>query len=121
MSYTHWVDDDQQSIIGPCSQFHATVLQVEREMEDNNLTVTFKDGRRVPCYHPGVLQQDFGFMDDGEVTISTAEEEDRDRGEERKSVRGAARCSRTLQKETVNVFTCCIAPGQVSICRLKGL
>lgn len=45
-------------------------------MEDNNLTVTLKDGWRVPCYLPTVLQQDFGFMDDGEVTISTAEEEE---------------------------------------------
>lgn len=52
-------------------------------MEDNNLTVTLKDGRRVPSYHPIVLQQDFSFMDDGKVTISTAEEEDRDnRGED---------------------------------------
>lgn len=51
-------------------------------MEDNNLTVTLKDGRRVPCYHPIVLQQDFSFMDDGKVTVSTAEEDDGDRGEE---------------------------------------
>lgn len=76
---THWVDGDQQSIIRPGSQFHAAVLQVEREMEDDNLTVTLKDGRRVPRYHPVVLQQDFSFMDDGEVTVSAAEER---RGEE---------------------------------------
>lgn len=79
LSYTHRVDDDQQSIVCPGSQFHATVLQVEWEMEDNNLTVALKDGWRVPCYHPSVLQQAFSFMDDGKVTVSTAEEEDSDR------------------------------------------
>lgn len=48
-------------------------------MEDNDLTVTLKDGRRVPCYHPSVLQQDFGLMDDGKVTVSTADERTEDR------------------------------------------
>lgn len=73
---THWVDDDQQPIVRPGSQFHATVLQVKGEMEDDDLTVALKDGRRVPRYHPRVLQQDFSFMDDGKVTVSTAEEEE---------------------------------------------
>ncbi len=50
-------------------------------MKDNDLTVTLKDGRRVPCYQAGVLQQDFSFMDDGKVTVSTAEEQDREKGE----------------------------------------
>ena len=62
-------------------------------MEDNDLTVTLEDGWRVPRYHAVVLQQDFGFVDDGKVAVSTAAAaEDRDRGEEH-SVRGAARCS----------------------------
>lgn len=84
---THWVDDDQQSIIRPGSQFHATVLQVKREMEDNDLTVTLKDGRRIPCYLSCVLQKYFGFMDDGEISISTAKEKEKTREEE-----GAVRC-----------------------------
>lgn len=91
-------------------------------MEDNNLTVTLKDGRRVPCDQPSVLQQDFGFVDDGKVAIGTAEEEDRDRGEEERE--GSSETFKDVQytKETrERVFTCCIAPGQVSICRLKGL
>ena len=50
-------------------------------MEDNDLTVTLKDGRGVPRYHPSVLQQDFSFMDDSKVPISTAEGKDRKTGE----------------------------------------
>lgn len=73
-SFTHWVDDDQQSVIRPGSQLHATVLQVKGEMEDNNLTVALKDGRRVPCDHPRVLQQDFSLVDDGKVAVGTAEQ-----------------------------------------------
>lgn len=69
---THRIDDNQQAIVGPGSQFHATVLQVKWEVEDNNLTVTLKNGWRVPCYHAGVLQQNFRFMNDGKVTVSTA-------------------------------------------------
>lgn len=45
-------------------------------MQDNNLTVTLKDGRRVPRYHPSVLQQHFGFMDDSKVAVGAAEEEE---------------------------------------------
>lgn len=71
---THRVDDDQQSIIRPCSQLHAAVLHVEREVQHNDLTVTLKDGRRVPGDQPGVLQQDFSLMDDGKVAVSAAQE-----------------------------------------------
>lgn len=71
---THRIDDDQQPIICPRPQFHATVLQVKWEMEHDNLTVTLKDGWRVPCDRPIALQQDFSFMDDGKVTISAKEE-----------------------------------------------
>ena len=82
-------------------------------MEDDDLAVTLEDGRRVPGDHAGVLQQDFGFMDDGEVTVSAAEKED---GE----------CERSSgafihQRDGECVFTCCRGPGQVSICRSKGL
>lgn len=82
---TYWVDDNQQSIVGPGSQFHATVLQVKREMEDNNLTVALEDGWRVPNNLPSVLQQDFSFVDDGKVAIGAAEKR---RGEERDAFKG---------------------------------
>lgn len=52
-------------------------------MEDDDLTVALKDGRRVPRYHPRVLQQDFSFMDDGKVAVSTAEEEEEEEGQRR--------------------------------------
>lgn len=55
-------------------------------MEDDDLTVTLKDGWRVPRYHSSVLQQDFSFMDDGKVTISTAEEEEEEDGECERSI-----------------------------------
>lgn len=45
-------------------------------MEDNDLTVTLKDGWRVPCYQSSVLQQDFSLMDDSEVAVGAAEEEE---------------------------------------------
>lgn len=76
------VNDNQPSVIRPGSQFHGTVLQVKGEVEDSNLTVALKDGWRVPCYHPGVLQQDFSLMDDGKVTISTTEEEEEGKRQE---------------------------------------
>ena len=124
--YTHWVDNDQQSIICPGAQFHATVLQVEREMEDDNLTVALKDGWRVPCYQPSVLQQAFGFVDDGKVTVSTAKEDDRDRGEEECERRRKMYCMymqfsyAKRKRMCVYMFTCCITPGRVSKCLLKG-
>lgn len=70
---THWVDDHQQSIVGPGSQFHTAVLHVKWEMEDDDLAVALEDGWRVPDDLPSVLQQDFGFVDDGKVAIGAAE------------------------------------------------
>lgn len=81
-------------------------------MENDNLTVTLIDGWRVPCYHPSVFQQDFSFMDDGKITISTGrEEEDCFNRQKRES---------TLCDEEDDVFTCCTALSQVSRCHLTG-
>lgn len=54
-------------------------------MKDNDLTVTLVDCRWVPCYHARVLQQDFGLMDDGKITISTGTR-NREEAEGRQSV-----------------------------------
>lgn len=92
-------------------------------MEDNNLTVTLKDGWRVPRYLPSVLQQDFGLMDDGKVPVSTAEEQSSWRVKRQWDVYGMLNevmCLSIYRKDRECVCTCCIAPGQVSICRLMG-
>lgn len=73
-------------------------------MEDNDLTVTLKDGWRVPRNHPGVFQQDFSLMDDGKISIRAAQEEDSSTAEEE--------CDRSLDvfkdneyaRETENVY-----------------
>lgn len=83
----HRVDDDEQSVVRPGAQFHAAVLQVKGEMQDDDLAVALEDGRRVPRYHPGVLQQDFGLVDDGKVAIGTAEEEEEEGGQHEKNVK----------------------------------
>lgn len=41
-------------------------------MQHNDFTVALEDGRWVPRDHPRVLQQHFGLMHDGKVTVSTA-------------------------------------------------
>ena len=66
------IDDDQVSIVGPGSQLHAAVLKVKGEVQHDDLTVALEDGRWVPRDHPGVLQQHFGLVNDGKVTVSTA-------------------------------------------------
>lgn len=66
------IDDDQVPIVGPGTQLHAAVLEVEGEMQHNNFTVAFEDGGWVPCDHPSVLQQHFGLMNNGKVTVGTA-------------------------------------------------
>lgn len=71
--YSYWVDNDKVAIIGPRSKFHAAVLQVEGKVKDHDLTVALKDCWRSPCYHTSVLQQDLCLMDNGKVSISTAE------------------------------------------------
>lgn len=68
----YWIDDNQGSIIGPGPQLHSAVLQVKGEMQHNDFTVALEDGRRVPCDLSCVLQQHFGLMNDGKVSISTA-------------------------------------------------
>lgn len=109
---THWVDDNQQAIVGPRSQFHATVLHIKREMEDNNLTVALEDGWRVPDDLPSVLQQDFSFMDDGKVAIGAAEKRSRE---------GCDSCTGVHVRGSEGVFTCCTAPGLVSRYQMMGL
>lgn len=69
---THRVDGDQQAVVCPCSQLHAAVLHVEWEVQDDDLAVTLENGWRVPVDQPGVVQQDFSLVDDGEVAVSTA-------------------------------------------------
>lgn len=66
------IDDDQVSVVCPGTQLHTAVLEVKGEMQHNNFTVALEDGRWVPRDHPRVLQQYFGLMNDGKVTVSTA-------------------------------------------------
>ena len=73
----YWIDHDQVSIVGPGSHFHAAVLEVKREMQHDDFTVAFEDGGRVPRDHARVLQQHFGLVDDGKVTIGTVDLEKR--------------------------------------------
>lgn len=40
-------------------------------MQHNDFTVALEDSRRVPCDHSCVLQQHFGLMNDGKVTVGT--------------------------------------------------
>lgn len=70
-NFYYRVDDDQVAVISPGTQLHGAVLEVEGEMQHNDFTVAPENGRWVPCDHPGVLQQHFGLMNNGEVTIST--------------------------------------------------
>lgn len=87
-------------------------------MQDDDLAVALEDGRRVPRYHPSVLQQDFGLVDDGEVAVGTGGGEGRGaRGGSERSMRGIVPIEGSLS----GAFTCCTAPGLVSRCRLKGL
>lgn len=67
------IDNDQVSIVGPGSQLHGAVLEVKGEMQHNDFTVAFEDGGRVPRDHARVLQQHFGLVDDGEVTVGTVD------------------------------------------------
>lgn len=66
------IDDDQVSIVGPGTQLHAAVLEVKGEMQHDDFTVALEDGRWVPCDHSCVLQQHFGLVNDGKVSVSTA-------------------------------------------------
>lgn len=70
--FYYWVDDDQVSIVGPGTQLHTTVLEVKGEMQHNDFTVALEDGRRVPRDQSSVLQQHFGLVNDGKVTVSAA-------------------------------------------------
>lgn len=63
------IDDDQVSVVGPCAQLHAAVLEVKGEMQHDDFTVALEDGRWIPCDHSCVLQQHFGLMNNGKVTI----------------------------------------------------
>lgn len=69
--WNYRIDFDQVPIIRPGAQLHAAVLEVEGEMQHNNFTVALKDSRRVPCDHSSVLQQHFGLMNNGKVSICT--------------------------------------------------
>lgn len=109
---THWVDDNQPSIVGPGSQFHATVLHIKREMEDNNLTVALEDGWRVPNNLASVLKQDFSFMDDGKVAIGAAE---------KWSSEGCDSCTGMHVCVSEGIFTCCKAPDLVSRSQMMAL
>lgn len=71
----YWINDNEVSIVGPGSQLHAAVLEVKREMQHNDFTVAFEDGRWVPRDHARVLQQHLGLVDDGKVTIGTENSE----------------------------------------------
>lgn len=42
-------------------------------MEDSDLAVALEDGWRVPDDRPSMIQQDFGFVDDGKVAVGAAE------------------------------------------------
>lgn len=66
------VDDDQVSIVGPGAQLHTAVLEVKGEMQHNDFTVALEDGRWVPRDLSRVLQQHFGLVNDGKVSVSTA-------------------------------------------------
>lgn len=69
---THRVDGHHRAIIGPGAQLHATVLFIKGKVGDDDLTVAFKDSRRCPRDVASVVQEHFGELDDGKVTICTA-------------------------------------------------
>ena len=68
---TYRVDDHHGAIIGPGAQLHAAVLFVKGKVGDDDLAVAFKDGRRCPCDVASVVQEHFGELDNGKVTICT--------------------------------------------------
>lgn len=69
--WNYRIDDNQVSIVGPGAQLHTAVLEVKGEMQHNNFTVALEDGGWVPRDHSCVLQQNFGLVNDGKVTVST--------------------------------------------------
>lgn len=65
------VDGHDRAVIGPGAQLHAAVLLIKGKVGDDDLTVALEDGRRRPRDVAGVVQQHFGELDDGKVTICT--------------------------------------------------
>ena len=47
------------------------LMFVKGKVGDDDLAVAFKDGGRWPCDVAGVVQEHFGELDDGKVTICT--------------------------------------------------
>lgn len=68
---TYRVDGHHGAIVGPCAQLHAAVLFIKWKVGDNDLTIAFKDGRRCPRDVASVVQEHFGELDNGKVTICT--------------------------------------------------
>lgn len=69
---TYRVNGHHRAVIGPGAQLHAAVLFIKGKVGDNDLTVAFEDGRRCPCDVARVVQEHFGELDNGKVTICTA-------------------------------------------------
>ena len=68
---TYRVDGHHGAIIGPRAQLHAAVLFIKGKVGDDDLTVAFKDGGRCPRDVASVVQEHFGKLDNGKVTICT--------------------------------------------------
>lgn len=71
---TYWVDDHHGAIVGPGAQLHAAVLLIKGKVGDDDLTVAFEDGWRCPRDVASVVQEHFGELDYGKVTICTTVE-----------------------------------------------
>lgn len=68
---TYRVDGHHGAIVGPGAQLHAAVLLVKGKVGDDDLTVAFEDGWGCPRDVARVVQEHFGELDDGKVTICT--------------------------------------------------
>lgn len=69
---TYRVDGHHGAIVSPGAQLHAAVLLVKGKVGDDDLAVAFKDGWRSPRDVACVVQEHFGELDNGEVTVCTA-------------------------------------------------
>lgn len=130
------IDDDQVSIVGPGAQLHAAVLEVKGEMQHNNFTVALEDGRWVPRDHSCVLQQHFGLMNDGKVTVSTVgtDKHSINMGDNKLNINAGGRqclrmgqcCCRTAQPTSAQLgIGCCGSgagcQGKTAVCQMQHM
>lgn len=70
-------------------------------MQHNDFTVALEDSRRVPCDHSRVLQQHFGLMNDGKVTVGAegTNKHSINKGDNKLNInKGGRRCLRRGQR-----------------------